>query len=235
MPYCRRNFLPAERREQRLWGRFHISLEDRLDDGQNLERPAEVSEQLRFRDAVRSPRARLFAGETLQEEPAVRAQHAVYRPDVDRPLVLRQDVEHPAVHNHIDQIRRESRVEDVVDEERDREARLFRGCLRLLDRAPRYVCRNDVEAALREVHRLRRRACAEVEETSAAEAVGLQGTLDVRVQVGVVPRERGNVRGREQYLPIARWPGRPRRLHHAAATTGVGYGALPVRRAPWGV
>src|SRR5438132_10502368 len=94
----------AERREQRLRGRFHISLEDRLDDGQNLERPAEVSDQLRFRDAVRSPRARLFVGEAFQEEPAVRAEHPVYRANVDRPLVLRQDVEHPAVHNHIDQI-----------------------------------------------------------------------------------------------------------------------------------
>src|SRR5207249_12224620 len=47
----------AERREQRLGRWLHVTIEDRLDHGSDLESPMEISTQLGFRDPVQIGRA----------------------------------------------------------------------------------------------------------------------------------------------------------------------------------
>ena len=59
----------------------------------------------------------------------------MHRPDVDGPFVLRQNVEHAAVHDRVDQVRGQIRGEDVVDTEFNRQPGRLRGRFCLLDRA----------------------------------------------------------------------------------------------------
>ena len=59
----------------------------------------------------------------------------MHRPDVGGPFVLRQNVEHAAVHDRVDQVRGQIRGEDVVDTEFNRQPGRLRGRFCLLDRA----------------------------------------------------------------------------------------------------
>src|SRR5439155_3966841 len=102
--------------------------------------------------------------------------------------------------------------QDVVDAELDRQVGGLRGGFRLLDGARRDVGPDDLESALREVHRMRRRPGAQVQDAFSLEAVLGQSPFKVFVEVRRVPREALDIGGRVEPFPPGGW------LRHDGAT-----------------